>query len=56
LADLFGHVAIPPALWIGLGFFPIIVYGLDWIRKWLVRWRERFMKQVISSSVIKEEI
>jgi Ca2+-transporting ATPase len=56
LADLFGHVAIPPILWIGLGTFPVIVYSLDWIRKWLVRWRERFMQQVINSSVSKEEI
>jgi magnesium-transporting ATPase (P-type) len=56
LADLFGHVAIPPVLWIGLGFFPIIVYLLDWIRKWLVRWRERLTQQVINNSVVKEEI
>jgi Ca2+-transporting ATPase len=56
LADLFGHVAIPPVLWIGLAFFPIIVYLLDWIRKWLVRWRERLTHQVINSSVGKEEI
>lgn len=56
LAKLFGHTAIPPVLWIGLISFPLIIYGLDWIRKWLVRWRERFMQQVINSSVSKEEI
>ncbi len=56
LADLFGHIAVPPALWIGLILFPLIIYSLDWIRKWLVRLRERFVQQVINSSVSKEEI
>jgi len=55
LANLFDHIAIPPTLWIGLFFFPLIIYSLDWIRKWLVRWRERFLQQVINSSVSKEE-
>jgi Ca2+-transporting ATPase len=55
LANLFDHIAIPPALWIGFIFFPVIIYSLDWIRKWLVRWRERFLQQVINSSVSKEE-
>jgi magnesium-transporting ATPase (P-type) len=55
LANLFDHIAIPPAIWIGLFFFPLIIYSLDWIRKWLVRWRERFVQQVINSSVVKEE-
>jgi len=56
LADSFGHVAIPPVLWIGLGFFPVIIYSLDWIRKWFLRWRERFTQQVINSSAGKEVI
>ncbi len=55
LANLFDHIAIPPTLWIGLVLFPLIIYSLDWIRKWLVRWRERFLQQVINSSVSKEE-
>ena len=55
LANLFDHIAIPPVLWIGFIFFPLIIYSLDWIRKWLVRWRERFLQQVINSSVSKEE-
>ncbi|MFZ0533680.1 MAG: cation-transporting P-type ATPase [Anaerolineales bacterium] len=55
LANLFDHIAIPPAIWIGLFFFPLIIYSLDWIRKWLVRWRERFVQKVINSSVVKEE-
>jgi len=56
MANLFGHTALPPVLWIGLIVFPLLLYSLDWIRKWLVRWRERFMQQVINSSVSKEEI
>jgi Ca2+-transporting ATPase len=56
LADLFGHQPIPPVLWVGLITFPLIIYSLDWIRKWFVRWRERFVQQVINSSVSKEEL
>jgi magnesium-transporting ATPase (P-type) len=55
LANLFDHIAIPPPLWIGLILFPLVIYSLDWIRKWLFRWRERFLQQVINSSVSKEE-
>jgi len=55
LADLFEHVAIPPVIWAGLIFFPVIIYSLDWIRKWIVRWRERFVQQGIDNSVSKEE-
>jgi Ca2+-transporting ATPase len=56
LAILFGHIAMPPIFWIGLIFFPVIIYSLDWIRKWLVRLRQHFVKQVINSSVSKEEV
>lgn len=56
LAGLFDHQPIPPVLWIGLITFPLIIYSLDWIRKWFVRWRERFAHQVINSSVSKEEL
>jgi Ca2+-transporting ATPase len=55
LADLFEHIAIPPVIWAGLILFPFIIYSLDWVRKWIVRWRERFVQQVITSSVSKEE-
>jgi Ca2+-transporting ATPase len=55
LANLFGHTAIPPVLWIGLIFFPLIIYSLDWIRKMLIRLREHLVQQVINSSLSKEE-
>jgi Ca2+-transporting ATPase len=55
LADLFGHIAIPPILWVGLFIFPLIVYGLDWIQKYIGRWRERFVQPAINASVGKEE-
>lgn len=55
LANLFGHTALPPVFWIGLIVFPLVIYSMDWIRKWFIRWRERFMQQVINSSVSKEE-
>ena len=56
LADLFGHIALPPVLWLGLIMYPLVIYSMDWIRKWIVRWRERLVQQVISSSMNKEEI
>lgn len=56
LAELFGHVAIPPILWLGLMSYPLIIYSLDWIRKYILRWRERFVQQVINSTTSKEEI
>lgn len=55
LAGLFDQVAIPPVLWLGLIFFPFIIYTLDWIRKYILRWRERFAQQVINSTASKEE-
>ncbi len=55
LANLFGNVAIPPILWVGLIFFPLVLYGLDWILKLVIRWRERFVHQVINTTMSKEE-
>jgi hypothetical protein len=56
LAGIFDHQPIPAVIWIGLVAFPFIIYSLDWMRKWFIRWRERFAGQVINSSVSKEEI
>jgi Ca2+-transporting ATPase len=56
LANLFGNVPIPPTLWVGLILFPVIIYGMDWILKMIFRLRERFVHQVINSSISKEEI
>jgi Ca2+-transporting ATPase len=55
LADLFGNEPIPVVLWSGLVFFPVIIYGMDWIYKMANRFRERFVRQVITSSMSKEE-
>ncbi len=41
IAQLFGHVAIPPAYWIGLALYPLILYTLDWSRRRLVRTFDR---------------
>jgi len=37
VARLFGHVALPGLYWLGLGLIPLILYGLDWLRKWVLR-------------------
>ncbi len=39
LADIFQHVPFPPIFWLWLMFFPGILYGLEWIRKNIVRKR-----------------
>jgi magnesium-transporting ATPase (P-type) len=38
LAKQFYHVPIPFEYWIGLAFFPVILYSMEWIRKQIVRW------------------
>jgi magnesium-transporting ATPase (P-type) len=55
LANLFGNVPIPPAFWAVLIFFPVVIYGMDWILKMIAHLRERFVHQVINSSMSKEE-
>jgi P-type Ca2+ transporter type 2C len=37
LAIVFQHVPIPPVFWLWLGFYPFVLYGLEWQRKNLVR-------------------
>lgn len=39
LADIFQHVPFHPIFWLWLMFFPGILYGLEWIRKSIVRKR-----------------
>ena len=46
LPDLFEHRAIPVEIWIGLISYPVVIYLMDWIRKGIVRWRER-TKEVV---------
>jgi Ca2+-transporting ATPase len=43
LARLFNHKALPSMTWLWLGLYPLILYGLDWIRKVIVRrdWRDQ---------------
>jgi hypothetical protein len=38
LANIFDHYPLPGIYWIGLAFFAPILYGLDWLRKIMVRW------------------
>jgi Ca2+-transporting ATPase len=37
IAARFEHVPLPLFYWVGLSAFPLIVYGLEWIRKQIVR-------------------
>jgi magnesium-transporting ATPase (P-type) len=41
LAAAFEHVPIPGKYWIGLGSFGLILYSLEWIRKYVERLRQR---------------
>ena len=41
LARIFDHYPLPIVYWVGLGLFAPILYGLDWLRKSLVRWLKR---------------
>jgi magnesium-transporting ATPase (P-type) len=37
LAERFEHLPLPAVWWAGLAFYPLVLYGLDWLRKILVR-------------------
>lgn len=37
IATYFNHVNIPLRYWLGLAFFPLIIYGMEWIRKQCLR-------------------
>jgi magnesium-transporting ATPase (P-type) len=42
LARQFEHVRIPYRYWLGLAFFPLILYSMEWVRKQIVRlWEAR---------------
>ena len=42
LADIFQHAPLPPVFWLWLGFYPLILYSLEWIRKrWVRRMRQK---------------
>jgi Ca2+-transporting ATPase len=41
LAKIFDHYPLPLVYWAGLVFFAPILYGLDWLRKSLVRWLDK---------------
>jgi magnesium-transporting ATPase (P-type) len=41
LAGLFNHVPIPPLFWLVLGSYAPALYGLDWLRKFILRYRQR---------------
>jgi hypothetical protein len=40
LASLFEHVPLPPLYWLGLGLYAPALYGLEWLRKSLLRRKE----------------
>jgi len=42
LAVHFEHVHIPYRYWLGLAFFPLILYSMEWVRKQIARlWEAR---------------
>jgi magnesium-transporting ATPase (P-type) len=45
LARVFEHVPIPPYFWIGLSLYALVLYGFEWIRKSLARWKDRLLEQ-----------
>lgn len=56
LARLFEHRPLPPILWLGLCLYPLVIYSLDWIRKWVLRWRENTLKSSNTDSHQKEVV
>jgi Ca2+-transporting ATPase len=54
LAGLFEHYPIPITLWLGLFFYPVGVYALDWLRKVVLRWQEHSASENGNYHNIKE--
>jgi magnesium-transporting ATPase (P-type) len=54
LASYFQHTNLPYRYWAGLSLFPLVLYGLEWIRKQTVRWIASRANQV-SNYEIKED-
>lgn len=54
LARLFNHRPIPLYMWLGLVLYPLVIYSLDWIRKWIFRWREHPIQTDVNSNIRKE--
>lgn len=54
LSRLFDHRPIPALLWLGLVLYPLVLYGLEWIRKWLFRWRENPVISDVNPNIRKE--
>jgi magnesium-transporting ATPase (P-type) len=44
LAVQFEHIPLPAYYWIALGLFPFILYGIEWVRKTVVRYTKSRVK------------
>jgi len=49
LADIFNHVQIPLLYWPGLLMYAVIIYGLEWLRKY-------FMRRLLQNRATHKEI
>lgn len=45
-AEIFQHVSLPPAFWGWLIFYPGIIYGLEWLRKSIIRYRMNLSRRL----------
>jgi magnesium-transporting ATPase (P-type) len=52
LSRPFDHIRLPIRYWLGLGMFPLIIYGMEWIRKQIARGMESRVHQTLQE---KEE-
>jgi Ca2+-transporting ATPase len=54
LADIFNHVQIPLLYWPGLLMYAVIIYGLEWLRKYFMR--RLLQKRATHKEIGKEEM
>jgi magnesium-transporting ATPase (P-type) len=54
LAKIFSHVPLPPAIWLWLGTYGLVLYSLDWIRKGVVRKLRRMKNGQSGNQAIRQ--
>lgn len=54
LARIFSHVPMPGWIWIGLGFYALVLYSIEWIRKMINRGLKKYRAEKPSPLSLQE--
>jgi magnesium-transporting ATPase (P-type) len=54
LAKIFNHIPMPGWIWIGLGFYALVLYSIEWIRKLINRGLKKYRAEKRSPLSLQE--